>query len=127
MSWEWVELATVLTAHDQLIADHGGVPGVRDMGLVESALAGPQSLAAYGNPDVYDLAAAYGYGLARNHGFVDGNKRIAYMVTRLFLVLNGADMTARPEERVLVFEALGKGTVSREELAKWLRGELNDE
>jgi death on curing protein len=122
MTWEWVGLETVLAVHDQLIADHGGLPGVRDMGLVESAIAAPQSLAAYENPDVYDLAAAYGYGLARNHGFMDANKRTAYVVTRLFLILNGSDMTSRPEERVLVFEALGKGTVSREELAKWLRG-----
>ncbi len=122
MTWDWVGLETVLAVHDQLIADHGGLPGVRDMGLVESALAGPPTLASYSEPDVYDLAAAYGYGLARNHGFMDGNKRTAYVVTRLFLILNGSDMASRPEERVLVFEALGKGTVGREELAKWLRG-----
>jgi len=135
-AWRWILPATVLAVHDAQIADHGGLPGLRDLGLLESALARPQNLLAHApdvsgtadttglstTPDVYDLAAAYAYGLARNHAFHDGNKRTAYVVARLFLILHGHDLRAPDVERVLVFERLGKGEVGERELAGWMRG-----
>lgn len=126
--WRWILPQTVLAIHDAQLAEHGGLPGLRDAGLLESALARPRNLLAHApsaaaTPDAYDLAAAYAYGLARNHAFIDGNKRTAYVVCRLFLLLHGCDMAAPDVERVLVFERLGKGEVTERELAGWLRGE----
>lgn len=121
MNWEWIEPETVLAVHDMQIHEHGGATGVRDLGLVESALARPRHLNLYGSPGVVELAAEYGFGIARNHGFVDGNKRTAYVVTRLFLRLHGADFTASPEERVLAFEKLGKGEFTIESFTRWMR------
>ncbi len=118
--WKWIDQEVVLAIHDQQIAEHGGTKGVRDMGLIESALARPRNLASYSVSDVFELAAEYGYGIARNHGFIDGNKRTAYVVTRLFLVLNGHDLTAKATERVLVFEKLGRGELKPDGFAKWL-------
>jgi len=91
------------------------------MGLIESALARPMNLAGYSASDIFDLAAEYGYGIARNRGFIDGNKRTAYVVTRVFLVLNGHDFAAQAIERVLIFEKLGKGELATDEFAGWLR------
>ncbi len=122
MNWKWIEPDVVIAIHDQQIAEHGGSMGIREMGLIESALSRPLNLAGYSTPDVYDLAAAYAYGIARNHGFTDGNKRTAYVVARLFLRLNGFDLTAPAGERVLVFEMLGQGTLEQDDLAEWLRG-----
>ena len=119
--WKWVDPEVVLAIHDQQIAEHGGAGGIRDMGLIESALARPKNLASYSAADVFDLAAENGYGIARNHGFIDGNKRTAYVVTLVFLVLNGHDLTAQAVERVLVFEKLGKGVLAPDEFAGWLR------
>jgi len=119
--WKWVDPEVVLAIHDQQIAEHGGTIGIRDMGLIERALARPRNLTSYSVSDVFDLAAEYGYGIARNHGFDDGNKRTAYVVTLLFLVLNGHDLTAQAVERVLVFEKLGKGELAPDEFAGWLR------
>jgi len=129
-AWRWILRPTVLAIHDAQIAEHGGLPGLRDLGLLESALARPQNLLAHAPrapslapaPDAFALAAAYAYGLARNHAFNDGNKRTAYVVARLFLVLHGHDLTAPDVERVLMFERLGKGEVGQEELAAWMRG-----
>ena len=120
--WHWIDLEVVLAVHDAQIAEHGGKPGIRDLGLIQSALARPRNMAVYGNPDVFDLAAEYGFGIARNHGFIDGNKRTAYVVTRLFLCLNHHDLTAPAVERVLVFEKLGQGGLSVGEFAAWQRG-----
>ena len=119
--WKWIDPGVVLAIHDQQIAEHGGTEGIRNMGLIESALARPRNLASYAASDVFDLAAEYGYGIARNHGFIDGNKRTTYVVTLLFLVLNGHDLTAPAVERVLIFEKLGKGELSPDEFARWLR------
>ena len=119
--WKWIDPEVVLAIHDQQIAEHGGTSGIRDMGLIDSALARPKNQASYAASDVFSLAAEYGYGIARNHGFVDGNKRTAYVVTLLFLVLNGHDVTAPAAERVLVFEKLGKGELEPDEFAGWLR------
>lgn len=121
--WRWILRPTVLAVHDAQIAAHGGLSGLRDLGLLESALARPQNLLAHvPEADAFALAAAYAYGLARNHAFMDGNKRTAYVVARLFLVLHGADLAAPDVERVLVFERLGKGELAQEELAAWMRG-----
>ncbi len=129
-AWQWILPETVLAIHDTQIADHGGLPGLRDRGLLESALARPKNLLAHAptfappsaRPDAFDLAAAYAYGLARNHAFIDGNKRTAYVTCRLFLVLHGHDLAASDVERVLVFERLGKGEMTEMELAGWMRG-----
>jgi death-on-curing protein len=127
--WKWIDPEVVFAVHDQQIAEHGGKEGIRDMGLIESALAQPRNLASYSASDVFDLAAEYGYGIARNHGFIDGNKRTTYVITLVFLVLNGHDLTAPPVERVLVFEQLGKGELAPDEFAGWLRrhGKIFDE
>jgi death-on-curing protein len=119
--WKWIDLGVVLAIHDQQIAEHGGTDGIRDIGLIENALARLRNLASYPASDVFDLAAEYGCGIARNHGFIDGNKRTAYVVTLLFLVLNGHDLTAPAVERVLIFEKLGKGGLAPDEFAGWLR------
>ncbi len=121
MKYEWVELDTVLAIHDFQIEEHGGSPGIRDMGLIESAMARPKNLLHYETPDIIELAASYGFGIAKNHGFIDGNKRTAYVVTRLFLRLHGMDLTTSPIERVLAFEKLGKGDYSVDQFTKWLR------
>lgn len=121
MMIEWVGLSTVLAIQERQIAEHGGVPGVRDAALLESALARPLHLAAYGQPDLWDLAAAYAHGLARDHPFFDANKRTAYVVCMVFLRLNGHAVRADRAERVRIFVALGRGDLEREELAGWLR------
>jgi death-on-curing protein len=120
MKWTWIDTAVVLAIHDEQLAEHGGMSGVRDMGLLESALARPVQLEAYGDPDVFDLAAAYAYGIARNHPFVDGNKRTAYVVCMLFLRIHGFRVKAPSSDRAILFERLGKGEVQQEELAGWL-------
>jgi death-on-curing protein len=119
--WKWIDPEVVLAIHDQQIAEHGGTDGILDMELIESALARPVNLASYSAPDVFDLAAEYGYGIAPNGGFVDGNKRTAYVVTLLFLVLNGHDLAVPAAVRVLIFEELGKGGLTPDEFAGWLR------
>lgn len=121
MIWQWIEAGVVLAIHDQQLAEHGGTAGVRDMGLLESALARPAQLAAYENPGIFDLAATYAHGIARNHPFVDGNKRTAYVVCILFLQLHHVRIEAPGPARVIVFEQLGKGEIDRDGLAGWLR------
>ena len=126
MNPQWIDLSVVLAIHEQQIAEHGGSLGIRDLGMIESALWRPQNLLLYNDPDIFDLAAAYGYGLAQNHGFIDGNKRTAYVVTRLFLVLNGYDISASEIEKVITFENVGKGEIDQAALASWLRSHSNE-
>lgn len=121
MNPQWIDLSVVLAIHEQQIAEHGGSLGIRDLGMIESALGPPQNLLVYNDPDIFDQAAAYGYGLAQNHGFIDGNKRTAYVVTRLFLILNGYDISASAIEKVVTFEKVGKGEIDQAALASWLR------
>jgi death on curing protein len=103
---EWVAPAVALAVHDEQIAEHGGAPGVRDLGLLQSALHRPQNLEAHGNPDIADLAAAYAFGIARNHPFVDGNKRSSAVIARTFLRLNGFEINAsQADTRKLVARA----------------------
>lgn len=118
---KWIAKSVVLAIHEQQIAEHGGTQGVRDIGLLESALARPQNLAAYGEPDIVAMAAAYAFGIARNHPFLDGNKRTSYVVTRVFLSLNGLNVTADEATRLQVWLSLGAGNLTEEELAEWLR------
>jgi death-on-curing protein len=119
--WHWIDLEVVLAVQEAQTAEHGGKPGIRDLGLIQSALARPRNMAVYGNPDVFDLAAEYGYGIARNHGFIDGNKRTAYVVTRLFLILNGHDIRAPAVEKVITFEKVASGDIDQPLLSSWLR------
>jgi death-on-curing protein len=119
---DWVTKAVVLAIHEEQIAEHGGLNGVRDIATLESALARPQQLQAYGDqPDIAALAAAYGFGVARSQAFIDGNKRTSYVVTTAFLLLNGYDLTADEMSRVQIWERLGEGSLSEEEFAGWLR------
>ena len=119
--WIWIDAAVIYAVHNQQLAEHGGSVGVRDAGLLESALARPQNLVAYGEPDVHDLAAAYGYGIARNHPFIDGNKRTAFVAVELFLSLNGFNLTATDVDCVITMLALAAGELREEAFARWLR------
>jgi len=119
--WTWVALEVAHAAHREQLAEHGGADGIRDAGLLESALARPLQIAAYGRPDLAALAAAYAFGIARNHPFVDGNKRTAAVVSETFLALNGTDLTASDAELVVAFVALAAGELTEEELADWFR------
>ena len=120
--WVWVALAVAEAAHLEQLAEHGGGQGVRDARLLDSAMARAQNLAAYGEPDAAALAAAYAFGIARNHPFVDGNKRTAAVVAETFLVLNGYALNATDAELVVAVLALAAGELSEEELADWFRG-----
>ena len=119
----WLLEETLIAIHHRQIAEHGGSEGLRDEGLLSSALARPKNLLAYGeaSPDLASLAAAYAYGIARNHPFVDGNKRTALVAARTFLILNGVDLNATQDDKVLAFLNLAEGAVSEEELADWIR------
>ena len=123
--WRWVEEDVVLAIHDEQIAEHGGLAGVRDKALLLSALARPQHLSHYGNPDISDLAASYAVGIARNHAFIDGNKRTAFVVAAgVFLPLNGRQLTASHGERVRVMLAVAAGSMPEDELAAWFRANI---
>jgi len=119
--WKWVSASGALAAHREQLAEHGGGEGVRDQGMFESAMARPQNLAVYGQPDAAALAASYAFGLARNHAFVDGNKRTAAVVCEGFLVKNGYRFNASNAELVPIFEELAAGELSESELAEWIR------
>lgn len=119
----WVRDDVVLAIHRRQLAEHGGGEGLRDRGLLESALARPRNLLLYSveEPDLALLAASYAWGLARNHPFVDGNKRTAYVVCRTFLILNGRDLDVSQEEKYLTFLRLAEGRLTEEDLAAWIR------
>jgi death on curing protein len=120
--WRWVSEDVVLAIHDEQLAEHGGMKGLRDKSLLLSALARPQNLAAYGTPDIADLVASYAVGIARNHAFIDGNKRTALVVAPgVFLPLNGFRLTASDGETVRVMLTVADGTMAEQELALWFR------
>ena len=121
MTWRWIRLHEATAIHAEQIAEHGGLEGIRDQGLLESALARAENLAAYGKPDVCDLAAAYAFGLARNHPFADGNKRTAFVVSVTVLILNGRDLTATEVDVVTTILKLAAGELPEAELADWFR------
>ncbi len=118
----WIKDDVVLAIHRRQLAEHGGGEGMRDSGLLELALNKPKNLYHYRNPepDLALLAASYAYGIAKNHPFVDGNKRTAFVVCRLFLKLNGTDLTATQEEKYNIFLKLAAGDLSEQELADWI-------
>ena len=120
--WVWIDIEVALVAHEEQLAEHGGAAGIRDRSMLESALARPHNLIAYGEPDVADLTASYAFGIARNHPFADGNKRTALVVSETFLMLNGYTLTATDAEVVVAFLALAAGELSVDELADWFRG-----
>jgi death on curing protein len=123
----WLLEETLTAIHHRQIAEHGGSEGLRDEGLLLSALARPQNLLTYGEPapDLASLAAAYAYGIARNHPFVDGNKRTALVAARTFLILNGVNLEATQDDKVLTFLSLAEGAFSEEELADWIRKRIH--
>lgn len=122
----WIRQDVVRAIHERQLSEHGGDAGIRDEGLLQSALARPQNVLAYSDlpADLAALAAAYAHGIAANHPFVDGNKRTAYVVYRTFLKLNGADLYASAEDKYLCFLRLAAGELDVGELAEWIRERL---
>ena len=125
MTWRWLTSRTTISIHHRQIQRHGGGHGIRDEGLLESALARPDNLAAYGEPTVFELAASYAYGIARNHAFIDGNKRTAFVASVLFLRMNGQQFHAEQAEAAVVFLRLAAGEFTEAELAEWFRQNAN--
>lgn len=122
----WLDADVALAIHDRQLAEHGGGTGVRATDMLESALGRPQNKWAYGEDDVCALAAAYAFGVARNHPFVDGNKRTAWVLARLFLVLNGVTIVFGAEDAIATVLALAAGELAEDELADWFRQHLAD-
>lgn len=119
--WIWLDLAVLRAAHEEQLLEHGGAAGIRDEGLLESAAARPRHLSAYGSPDIADLAAAYGYGIAKNHPFIDGNKRTALVAIETFLWLNGMELNATDADCVMTILSLAAGEMEEDALANWIR------
>ena len=117
----WTEEAVVIAIHRRQLAEHGGSDGIRDQGLLESALLRPKNQFNYSNPNICDLAAAYGYGIAKNHPFIDGNKRTSYVVMRTFLKLNSYDVQASAAEKYKVWIQLADSQIDETDLAKWIK------
>jgi len=120
-AWRWIRADLTYAVHDRQLAEHGGLDGMRDKGAVESALARPQNLDVYASADAAALAAAYAYGLARNHGFADGNKRTAWVVARLFLADNGYRLRFDQSDAVRTMEMVAAGALEEAGLAQWFR------
>ncbi len=119
--WRWLNREVLLLLHGESLAEHGGAPGIRDEGLMDSALARPLNLVAYGNPDLAELAAAYGVGLAKNQPFVDGNKRAAFLAVGLFLLANGHRLVATQAHATLTMLAVASGNLEEPAFADWIR------
>lgn len=119
--WRWFSRELVILAHDEQLVEHGGASGLRDAGLLDSALGRPQQLAAYGDPDVFDLATAYAFGIARNHPFVDGNKRTAFLLAEGFMRIHGQHLLATDEQALVAMLDLAAGEVDQDQFAAWLR------
>ena len=122
--WVWLSIAMIHAAHEEQLVEHGGPGGVRDEGLLASAMARPQHRAMYESPDAATLAASYAFGIARNHPFVDGNKRTAFVAMEVFLDLNGLELEATDEDCVLATLRLAAGQLDEAGLAEWIRGRL---
>ncbi len=122
-SWRWIRADLVYAVHEIQLARHGGLDSIRDKNAVESALARPEQLDAYGNPkpDAADLAAAYAYGFARNHGFSDGNKRTAWVIARVFLADNGLSLQFSEIDAIHTMESVASGSLEEKQLADWFR------
>lgn len=124
--WQWIDRDVLLMLHDESLAEHGGGVGIRDAGLLDSALARPLNTVAYGAPDIAELAAAYGFGLAKNHPFVDGNKRAAFLAVGLFLYLNGHRLTATQADATRAILALAASEIGESQFAQWIRDHLRE-
>jgi len=122
--WVWVATEVALAAHGEQLAEHGGAAGVRDPNMLESAMARPLNLVAYGDPEAAELAASYAFGIARNHPFVDGNKRTAAVVSETFLNLNGYRLTCDDVELAVTFLQLAAGELTLELLVDWFRNHV---
>jgi death on curing protein len=122
--WIWIELPTVIALHERQLAEHGGAAGIRDAGLLASAIDRPINLHAYTEPDACSLAASYAFGLVKNHGFIDGNKRTGWIVARLFLEANGFAISVTQKEIVNTVIALAAGELPEDELAAWFRDHI---
>ena len=122
--WKWVNRQVLLLLHDESLAEHGGAPGVRDEGLLDSALARPLNLALYEQPDVAALAASYGVGLAKNHAFVDGNKRAAFLAVGMFLAVNGYRLRATQADATLTMVDVAAGVMDEPAFAQWIRDHI---
>ena len=120
-AWVWIQREVIVAIHEMQLAEHGGLEGVRDAGLLDSALGRPQNLAAYETPDAPALAAAYGWGISRNHPFLDGNKRTGFVAAELFLGLNGYALTADDAQCVITMLSLAAGDLAEDDFAAWLR------
>ncbi len=123
--WVWLSTRVIHAAHDEQLVEHGGPGGLRDEGLLASAMAPPQHRHVYESPDAATLAASYAFAIARNHPFVDGNKRTAFIAMELFLDLNGFELNASDEDSVLVMLSLTAGQLEEDALAKWIRDRLS--
>ncbi len=121
MTWRWISKQALLLLHGESLAEHGGSAGLRDEGLFDSALGRPMNLAAYGEPDHAALAASYGVGIAKNHAFVDGNKRAAFLAVGLFLHLNGQRLAVSQADATLTMLGVAAGEIGEEQFADWLR------
>ena len=122
--WRWVSLEVDLAVHSRQIAEHGGADGSAELGLIESALARPTNSMSFGDPDAASLAAAHAYGLVSNHGLVDGNKRVAWLTARLFLLANGRKLVFDPFDAIRIMESASAGQVSEAVVANWFRARL---
>ena len=123
-AWRWIDSSAVHAIHDRQLSEHGGLDGIRDAGAIDSALARPRNLAEYGQPDAAELAAAYSYGVVKNHGYADGNKRTAWILARLFLLDNGVKLRFDQIEAVRAMERLAGSELSEAEFAAWLRARV---
>lgn len=121
MNWRWVDKRALLLLHDESLAEHGGTSGLRDEGLLDSALARPQNRAVYESPDIAALAASYGVGVANNHAFIDGNKRVAFLCVGLFLAINGWRLKTTQLEATSAMLAVAAGELDEAAFAEWLR------
>ena len=119
--WKWLNRKVLLLLHDESLAEHGGASGLRNEGLLDSALARPLNLALYEQPDLASLAASYGVGLAKNHAFIDGNKRAAFLAIGLFLMVNGFRLNATQAEATLTIQDVAAGEIDEAALAQWIR------
>ncbi len=123
----WIKESSVLAIHEVQVAEHGGSHGIRDIALLQSALARPQNAVAYGSPDIADLAAAYAVGIARNHPFLDGNKRTAWVVAETFLLKNGYELMANNRESLPIMLSVAEGASPEAEFAAWLRAHIEQQ
>lgn len=123
-TWIWIDPRVINAIHEEQLAEHGGGAGLRDSGLLDSALARPINLSLYGEPDIAALAASYAVGIAKNHPFVDGNKRTAFVAMELFMALNGAELIADDVACVMTMLAVAAGEMDEAALAEWIRDNI---